>query len=266
MEHLKKMDILPYLLKVGLMVTDMAQFKDLNAEYVKYFGLKPPVRVCVAIPGHEVIAFFIAWNPALGDLSTMQAQQENLHVQSVSYWAPPNIGPYSQANKFKNGILLAGQIGLYAPKLCLVDPNDIILQYRQLSINYNQVLREILQNTTTKWQDIAKSVIVYVSQDASIDELLKIVGSDLKQSKNGLLQRSVLVRVSQLPMNALVEVEMICDSISVKAHERNYVIDLAKHNFYDTAQSFQSRNVLDNKFGEVFYVQNLVQKSEICQQ
>jgi len=71
MEHLKELDLIPYVLKVGLLVTDLAQFKDLNAEYVKYFGLKPPVRVCVGIPGHEVIAYFIVWNKALGGLPEM---------------------------------------------------------------------------------------------------------------------------------------------------------------------------------------------------
>ena len=47
MDHLKKLEAYPYILKVGLLVTDLAEFKDLNAEYVKYFGLKPPVRVCL---------------------------------------------------------------------------------------------------------------------------------------------------------------------------------------------------------------------------
>ena len=61
MDHLKKMDVIPYIVKVGLHVSDLAQFKDLNAEYVKYFGIKPPVRVCVQIPGNEVIAYFLVW-------------------------------------------------------------------------------------------------------------------------------------------------------------------------------------------------------------
>ena len=47
LEEAKKRGILPYVMKVGLLVGDMTQFKDLNAEYVKYFGLRPPVRVCV---------------------------------------------------------------------------------------------------------------------------------------------------------------------------------------------------------------------------
>mmetsp|Transcript_5524 Transcript_5524/g.9412 ORF Transcript_5524/g.9412 Transcript_5524/m.9412 type:complete len:229 (+) Transcript_5524:506-1192(+) len=47
MEHLKASGKLSNVVKVGLLINDLGQFKDLNAEYVKYFGLKPPVRVCV---------------------------------------------------------------------------------------------------------------------------------------------------------------------------------------------------------------------------
>lgn len=35
-----------------------------------------------------------------------------MHVQSISHWAPANIGPYSQAVKVGDLIHLAGQIGL----------------------------------------------------------------------------------------------------------------------------------------------------------
>lgn len=35
-----------------------------------------------------------------------------MHVQSISHWAPANIGPYSQAVKVGNFVHLAGQIGL----------------------------------------------------------------------------------------------------------------------------------------------------------
>ena len=35
-----------------------------------------------------------------------------LHVQSISHWAPSNIGPYSQAVRRRDTTFLAGQIGL----------------------------------------------------------------------------------------------------------------------------------------------------------
>ena len=47
MEHLKEMGVIPYIVKVGLHISDLSEFKSINAEYVKYFGIKPPVRVCV---------------------------------------------------------------------------------------------------------------------------------------------------------------------------------------------------------------------------
>ena len=155
----------------------------------------------------------------------MQLQQENLHVQSVSFWAPPNIGPYSQVNKFKNAFLLAGQIGLYAPKLCLIDPSDIILQYRQLSHNYNKVLREMLHTNAVHWRDIATSVIIYISQEATVDALIKAVQEDTLSVPH-LLHKSIIIRVSALPMNALIEMEMVCDSSNIKAFDYNYSVDL----------------------------------------
>ena len=47
LDHLKSLNVIPYILKVGLLITELSEFKNLNAEYVKYFSLQPPVRVCV---------------------------------------------------------------------------------------------------------------------------------------------------------------------------------------------------------------------------
>lgn len=61
-EHLKKQKVLPYIVKVGLFVTDLAKFKPLNDLYIKQFGLRPPVRVCIQIPDKEVILVATVWN------------------------------------------------------------------------------------------------------------------------------------------------------------------------------------------------------------
>ena len=125
MEYLKQFDLNKQIVKVYLLVTDLAEFKPLNAEYVKYFGIKPPVRVCIAIPGNEIIMSFLVWK----DASSIDDVRDNLHVQSVSQWAPPNIGPYSQINKMDNLLFMAGMISLYPPTLSLINTEDVLLQY-----------------------------------------------------------------------------------------------------------------------------------------
>lgn len=37
-------------ISINLYITDMSSFSEINSVYRTYFGLKPPVRICVAIP------------------------------------------------------------------------------------------------------------------------------------------------------------------------------------------------------------------------
>ena len=55
--------------------------------------------------------------------------RKNMHVQSISKWAPASVGPYSQANELKKNklLLLAGQIGLNPGKLAL--EGSVVFQF-----------------------------------------------------------------------------------------------------------------------------------------
>ncbi|KAK3936068.1 hypothetical protein QBC46DRAFT_461712 [Diplogelasinospora grovesii] len=78
----------------------MSDFPTINAIYGALFDAPvPPARVTVAcgqlLPSLRSgvnIAVYLTVHPALKD-----GQRQGLHVQSRSYWAPANIGPYSQA-------------------------------------------------------------------------------------------------------------------------------------------------------------------------
>jgi diphthine-ammonia ligase len=79
-----------------ILLASMASFPSVNTSYSKLFspGLpNPPARVTVACylpPGVQVsFSFTISLLP--------RSTHRGLHVQSRSYWAPANIGPYSQA-------------------------------------------------------------------------------------------------------------------------------------------------------------------------
>ena len=154
-------------MKVGLLVSDLTQFKELNAEYVKYFGVKPPVRVCVEIPGDEIIMFFVTHQPE--EIDSFNEKKKNLHVQSLSFWAPPNIGPYSQINIVGETIFLAGMIGLYPPKVVPVDSGDIVRQYQQIRLNFDAVLTDILRTPSSWHSQKTRSAIIYIPQEAKLD-------------------------------------------------------------------------------------------------
>ena len=86
---------------------DGSTFTSANAAYASFFGASPPARACVGVGGVGVGLDCLAWvgepsgtldnkvvtRGVKGETGTRKA----LHVQSLSYWAPANIGPYSQA-------------------------------------------------------------------------------------------------------------------------------------------------------------------------
>jgi diphthine-ammonia ligase len=80
----------------SLLLESMSDFAGVNAEYGKLFrSPNPPARVTVAcgrkLPGNVQVSL-----SAVLDTGPRE-KRRGLHVQSRSYWAPANIGPYSQA-------------------------------------------------------------------------------------------------------------------------------------------------------------------------
>ena len=93
------------LVAVSLLVKNMNDFSLINQAYVKNFGINPPIRVCVEAPlGNDDDAKIAI--SAIGYVD--EKNISTMHVQSISHWAPANIGPYSQA-KLVDGILYVGK-------------------------------------------------------------------------------------------------------------------------------------------------------------
>ncbi|EPE04861.1 meiotically up-regulated 71 protein [Ophiostoma piceae UAMH 11346] len=90
----------------------MADFAAFNAVYGSLFAggpPNPPARVTIAchLPqGVDVAVYFGVVSPSSSGNNNDNGR-DGLHVQSRSYWAPANIGPYSQAVS----ILAAGHSG-----------------------------------------------------------------------------------------------------------------------------------------------------------
>ncbi|KAI5618889.1 diphthine--ammonia ligase isoform X1 [Silurus asotus] len=104
-----------HIVLVHLFVRDMEDFGNVNAVYRKFFSHCPPARVCVQarLPMGRLVQMDVLlhdWCVAPEEGSFQH--RDTLHVQSVSHWAPANIGPYSQAVKVEEAIFCAGQIAL----------------------------------------------------------------------------------------------------------------------------------------------------------
>lgn len=83
---------------VTLFIKDMANYSLLNEIYISKFAkINPPVRVCVQSPlKTHIVLEAIAYRDGSTSKDGSVHNRQTLHVQSISHWAPANVGPYSQ--------------------------------------------------------------------------------------------------------------------------------------------------------------------------
>jgi len=160
----------------SIILRDMAEFASVNDVYGSYFvEPNPPARVTLACAGvlpddsHLMIAV-----TSIRDQP--QGSRKALHVQSRSYWAPANIGPYSQAvsvpanpehdNNDAHLIYVSGQIPLRPASMDLpgVDANETGLEgfERQVVLALQHMSRVGQAMSISRWA----SVVAFVSSEA----------------------------------------------------------------------------------------------------
>lgn len=103
-----------------IILRHMSDFAAVNVIYGKRFNhVNPPARVTICCGDSLPQSIHISISFTLTQADS--ASVNGLHVQSISYWAPANIGPYSQAIKLptipsgesrEKIVYLAGQIPL----------------------------------------------------------------------------------------------------------------------------------------------------------
>lgn len=84
---------------VTLYIKDMSNYISINEVYTSCLSkTNPPVRVCVECPLNvHVVLDAIAYKETQDCGDKKVHKRHTMHVQSISHWAPANIGPYSQA-------------------------------------------------------------------------------------------------------------------------------------------------------------------------
>ncbi|XP_026165232.1 diphthine--ammonia ligase isoform X2 [Mastacembelus armatus] len=135
---------------VHLYVTSMEDFGELNAVYKTHFDINPPARVCVQapLPAGQLLqmdCLLHDWTEPLEN--GCFRQREALHVQSLSHWAPANIGPYSQALRVDELVFCAGQIALVPCTMQMVEAGTSTQTHLSFS-HVKKVLEAVMSSLT----------------------------------------------------------------------------------------------------------------------
>lgn len=169
---------------VIVVLQNMSDFPKFNEEYGKLFpNANPPSRITVScgdsVPeGHNVVVYLTV------PVAKAQVARNGLHVQSRSYWAPANIGPYSQAIETAvtvggnptalRTVSIAGQIPLI-PASMVLPPSSAMAVQEQVVLSLQHLWRIGAEMKVQCWG----SAVAYFSHqpgEDSIEQCAKLAG------------------------------------------------------------------------------------------
>ncbi|KAG0660487.1 ATP binding domain 4 [Maudiozyma exigua] len=218
------------ILNSSLILSDMSHFSTVNTLYNNFFntsrwGPLPPSRSCIGsnkLGGNTLVQLSVIINKDhklrsmkednKDKVVTVNDDKNGLHVQGRSYWAPCNIGPYSQAtwsNKDMNQLTyISGQIALNSCDMSMIGATDKTGQ-SVLSLKHFDTLK---QTINAKHQ---LSMTCYVSKEDMVDVVsntwrlycseMEVVSDYWMDKEEDLLESLIIVKVSELPRKALCE-------------------------------------------------------------
>jgi diphthine-ammonia ligase len=178
-----------------LLVSSMSHFATINSIYVKHFTEPlPPSRVCVQtqLPHGQHLQLSVV---CLMD----KKHKTGLHVQGRSYWAPANIGPYSQAIIDESlTATLSGQIPLIPSNMAFSDKcpefNAI------LALQHLDNVKEVIGCTHQL------NVVSFVKSTETVPTVSKVWQEYSYLDSEANPENSLLiVQVEELPRSANVE-------------------------------------------------------------
>ena len=117
----------------------------------------------------------------------------------LSHNAPQPIGPYSQAIKYNNILVISGQIGIN-PKTGKLIKNDIVKETKMVMEN----IKSILLESACTFDDVVKCSI-FLSDMTQFNEINKIYG---EYFQNPYPARET-IEVKRLPKNVNIEISAI---------------------------------------------------------
>ncbi|OBZ70170.1 Diphthine--ammonia ligase [Grifola frondosa] len=181
---------------INIFISSIDLFARVNAVYASYFGTSPPARACVAVdlpPGIRVRLDCIAY------AESSPADRQALHVQGLSYWAPANIGPYSQAITVDQRIFISGQIGLVPSNLSLPSPRSLAVETALSFQHVDRIVTALKNNSGGGWDGHTQGSLYWLVNSRDIIHVRRACEAFEKNIP------TLFLVISALPKDALVE-------------------------------------------------------------
>lgn len=172
-----------------------------NRGYSKVFGrpdcVPPPGRACVGIGSSHVNA-----PVTIETLVRLQRIERPvaLHVQSLSEWAPPCIGPYAQFVEEDGVFHVSGVLPLYAPKAAVLPGMSLTKQVEICAEN----MRRTLEAGRGEMDRIGLFVVYVVGCNSDME--VSVAMQKHLQHERSLF---MIIPVEGLPKGALVEIRAV---------------------------------------------------------
>ncbi|THH10075.1 hypothetical protein EW145_g1577 [Phellinidium pouzarii] len=185
---------------INVFISDISTFPEVNEAYRAFFGTSPPARACVAVDlpvGVNVRLDCIAFS------EESPSERRALHVQSLSYWAPANIGPYSQAIIVGDRIFISGQIGLRPSTLTL--PPTFALEIALSFQHVHRVLTLLQETYGTSWLPGTQCLICWLVHVSHVPFLQQIDEAE----HSYVSVPTLFIGAKSLPKNAQLEAQVI---------------------------------------------------------
>ena len=173
---------------MNVFISSMEDFASINAVYATYFGVSPPARACVAVDLPHPLRVML---DCVVYAEQKAHDRKALHVQGLSYWAPANIGPYSQAIVVRNKaclegrrravdsltqiqvderIFVSGQIGLVPSSLSIPSPQNLATEISLVSQHSDRIVKALSSSSSGGggWEGHAQMVLYWVTEERHI--------------------------------------------------------------------------------------------------
>ncbi|KAI0324962.1 hypothetical protein GY45DRAFT_1330987 [Cubamyces sp. BRFM 1775] len=187
---------------INVFLSSMDLFARVNAVYATYFGTSPPARACVAADLPSPIRVRL---DCVAFAESAPTARQALHVQGLSYWAPANIGPYSQAIVADERVFISGQIGLIPSNLTLPSPQSLAFETALSFQHVHRVVEALKSNSGGGWEGHYQGIVYWLAHADHIP-LVREASSHFEGDANA---PALFVAVPELPKGALVEKQVL---------------------------------------------------------